>query len=97
MDGRTGDQSSQDGLRVSGSICNMAPMTRINRMFVLSDPRSEKRDLLCSRENAERVAARIFSPDSGPISVVRTRNPLQPFRVSLRPARDEQVEVVMVS
>lgn len=66
-------------------------------MFVLPDPRSEKRDRLCSRENAERVAARIFSPESGPISVVRTRNPLQPFRVSFTPARDELVEVVMVS
>ena len=66
-------------------------------MFPFPFPRSAKRDLLCSRQNAERVAARLFAAGGGPISVVRTGDLLQPHRVALVPARYEQVETVMVS
>ncbi|ASY46593.1 hypothetical protein CJD35_19150 (plasmid) [Sphingobium xenophagum] len=66
-------------------------------MFPFPFPRSAKRDLLCSRQNAERVAARLFAAGGEPISVVRIGDLLQPYRVALVPARYEQVETVMVS
>lgn len=37
---------------------------------------------LCSRENAQRVAARLFDASERPIAVVRTMNPAQPFLVA---------------
>lgn len=58
---------------------------------------SPKRLLLCSRENANRVASRLFDVQSGRISIVRTSNPLQPFRVCTSPALGDNVEVEMVS
>ncbi len=58
---------------------------------------SPKRLLLCSRENANRVASRLFDLQSGRISIVRTGNPLQPFRVCTAPSLGDHVEVEMVS
>jgi hypothetical protein len=58
---------------------------------------SPKRYLLCSRENANRVASRLFDTRMGHVSIVRTTNPLQPFRVLKTPSRDDQVEVEIVS
>ncbi|CAH0356293.1 hypothetical protein [Sphingobium sp. CECT 9361] len=60
-------------------------------------PISPKRDILCSRENALRVASRIFYAQTRPVSIIRTCDPLQPFRVSTSPGRDENVVVEMVS
>nr|WP_317893928.1 hypothetical protein [uncultured Sphingomonas sp.] len=42
---------------------------------------SPKRRALCSRENAQRVAARMVEGGLTCASVVRTGNPLQPLRV----------------
>ena len=47
---------------------------------------SPKRQLLCSRENALRVAGRIFDHSQGKVSILRTTDPLQPFRISTDPA-----------
>lgn len=58
---------------------------------------SPKRFLLCSRENAHRVASRLFDAQSGRVSIVRTGDPLQPFCVSTSPSRDAKVEVEIVS
>ena len=58
---------------------------------------SPKRYLLCSRENAHRVASQLFDAQSGRVSIVRTGNPLQPFCVSTSPACDAHVEVEIVS
>ena len=57
---------------------------------------SAKRRALCSRENAERVALQIFRQGVWPVSIVRTGNALQPFRVSTAPASDENVVVEML-
>lgn len=58
---------------------------------------SSKRSLLCSRENALRLAGRYFDGDLQPVSVIRTGDPFQPYRVSLAPAKDDHVELEMVS
>ncbi|MDX3911144.1 MAG: hypothetical protein QHC67_15190 [Sphingobium sp.] len=58
---------------------------------------SPKRRQLCSREHALRVAARIFDACAGPVSIVRTCDPLQPYRVSTSPDRRDTVELEMVS
>ncbi|QOT74551.1 hypothetical protein H5V43_22040 (plasmid) [Sphingobium fuliginis] len=57
---------------------------------------SLKRRALCSRENAERVASQIFDQGVWPVSIIRTGNALQPFRVSVAPARDDHVEVELL-
>lgn len=44
------------------------------------------RTLLCSRENADRVATHVCEETRSPVSVLRTDFPLQPFRVI--PSRD---------
>lgn len=57
--------------------------------------RSPKRDVLCSRQNAIRVAGRLQDQSDGAVSVVRTTQPLQPYRVSADPdAREEVIAVV---
>ncbi|MDR7103885.1 hypothetical protein [Croceicoccus sp. BE223] len=66
-------------------------------MFVLSPGFSPKRLLLCSRENANRVASRLFDERPGRVSIVRTANPLQPFRVCTTTVAGDHVEVEMVS
>jgi hypothetical protein len=58
---------------------------------------SAKRRILCSRDNALRVATRMFDDLARPVSVIRTGNPLQPYRVSTAPTRHEHVELAMVS
>lgn len=65
-------------------------------MSLLRPRLSPKRLLLCSRENANRVASKLFDECPARISIVRTTNPLQPFRVCTLPAIDERVEVEMV-
>lgn len=53
----------------------------------MSDPpapnRSPKRGRLCSIENANRVATRVAEHIATDTAVVKTGNPLQPFRVVL--------------
>ena len=66
-------------------------------MFAPDPGLSPKRLLLCSRENAQRVATRLFDLQPGRVSIVRTGNPLQPFRVCTMPCRGERVEVEMVA
>ena len=58
---------------------------------------SPKRQLLCSRENAVRVATRIFDQSPGKVSILRTADPLQPFRVSTGPAPPALVVLEMVA
>jgi len=58
---------------------------------------SAKRGLLCSRENAVRVASRCFDNQMTPVSIIRTGNPFQPFRVSTAPSQGDHVELVMVA
>lgn len=65
-------------------------------MHTLPKSLSAKRRALCSREIAERVALQIFRQGVWPVSIVRTGNALQPFRVSTAPASDEHVEVEML-
>ena len=55
---------------------------------------STKRLLLCSRENAARVAAQIFDQNRR-ACVVRTGHPLQPYRAVEVPTRSEEVEMVL--
>lgn len=53
----------------------------------MTDPansrRSPKRARLCSIENANRVATQVAEHTEADTAVVRTGNPLQPFRVVL--------------
>ena len=58
---------------------------------------SPKRRQLCSRENASRVASRLFDLRPGRIAVVKTGDPLQPFRVCLTPSASDEVALEMVS
>lgn len=57
-------------------------------------PMSPKRRALCSRENALRVAGRIF--DAGQHAyVIRTGDPLQPFRATATPSIRDEVETLL--
>lgn len=58
---------------------------------------SMKRAILCSRSHAHRVAGRVFDLEGGPVSVVRTDNPVQPFRVMPGDVASGVVEVEMRS
>lgn len=58
---------------------------------------SKKRQLLCSRENAMRVAARIFDQSQEKVSILRTEDPLQPFRVSTGSASHGLIVLEMVA
>lgn len=58
---------------------------------------SPNRELLCSRENALRVAGRIFDHSRGRVSILRTTDPLQPFRVSTDPASPGLIVLEMVA
>lgn len=76
-------------LHMNGTV----PMLAIQ----IPQERSTARDRLCSRPNAERVALRLFEATQHNVAVVRTANPLQPFRVILSAdVADEAVEVEMV-
>lgn len=61
------------------------------------EPLSPKRQLLCSRENALRVAGRIFDHSQGRVSILRTADPLQPFRVSTDPTSPGLIVLEMVA
>ncbi len=43
---------------------------------------SPRRLELCSRENARRVASRLFEHKRRPVAVIRTGDPLKPFHVT---------------
>jgi hypothetical protein len=58
----------------------------------MPDAPSATRDRLCNRANAERVATRLFEATRRNVAIVRTSNPLQPFRVV--PSSDVQGETV---
>ena len=53
----------------------------------MTDPvqlqRSSKRARLCSIENANRIATKVAEHVQGDTAVVKTGNPLQPFRLVL--------------
>ena len=53
---------------------------------------SPKRLLLCSRENAQRVATRLFDLQPGRVSIVRTGNPRPPFRGPAAPSGAQTFE-----
>lgn len=46
-----------------------------------TSPLSPMRSRLCSRANAQAVAARMFNAGARHVSIVRTGDPVQPFRV----------------
>ena len=58
---------------------------------------SPKRASLCSRDHALRVAERLFDTQGRKVSIIRTNDPLQPFRVSTTPRFNDHVEVEMVA
>jgi hypothetical protein len=69
----------------------------MNAALCLPDEPSPTRNRLCNRANAERVAAKLFDASGRNVAIVRTNNPLQPFRVV--PSSDvegEPIEVEMV-
>jgi hypothetical protein len=69
----------------------------MNALLLDTDPPSPTRDRLCNRANAERVAARMFDATGSNIAIVRTDNPIQPFRVlPSREADYADVELEMV-
>lgn len=62
-----------------------------------SDGPSPRRDRLCNRINAERVAVQLFETTQRNVAIVRTGNPLQPFRVlAASDVEGEEVEVEIV-
>lgn len=63
---------------------------------ILAEEMSAKRRILCSRENAQRVAARLFDVSMMPVSIIRTGNAFQPYRISTAPADGDHVELEMV-
>ncbi len=50
--------------------------------LIHSEGLSPKRHDLCSRTHAQRLAGRLMNAFGRPMTVIRTSNPLQPFRVS---------------
>ena len=55
---------------------------------------STKRLILCSRENALRVAGQIFD-EGRHACVIRTGHPLQPYRAAATASRWDEVETVL--
>lgn len=66
-------------------------------MTAQPDPQnlSLKRKMLCNRLNAQRVASRMFDNGAHHVSIVRTTNPLQPFRVVPEIVDGPEVELEM--
>lgn len=64
---------------------NLLPAARLNpsqKATIMSSPsRSPKRQTLCSRANADRVAYQLCDTTEESIAVVRTGDDLQPYRV----------------
>lgn len=56
---------------------------------------SPKRKMLCNRLNAQRVASRMFDSGAHHVSIVRTTNPMQPFRVVPEIVDGPEVELEM--
>ena len=54
---------------------------------------SLRRLQLCSRENAHRVANRLFEHKRRPVGVIRTDNPMKPFHVTDEATYGYHVEV----
>lgn len=54
---------------------------------------SVRRLELCSRENAHRVANRLFEHKRRPVAVIRTGNPMKPFHVTDEQTYGDHVEV----
>ncbi len=54
---------------------------------------SPRRGQLCSRENARRVAARMFEHKRRPVAVIRTGDPMKPFHVTDEEELNAHVEV----
>lgn len=54
---------------------------------------SRRRQELCSREHAQRIADRLFDHKRRPVAVIRTGNPLKPFHVTDENPADGVVEV----
>src|SRR3546814_10656587 len=82
----------------SSDVCS-SDLERDQVMTTAIDRRclSPKRQLLCSRENALRVASRIFDHSQGKVSILRTTDPLQPFRISTDPASSGLIVLEMVA
>lgn len=59
---------------------------------------STARARLCSTEHARRVADRLFDTERRDISIIRTVDPLQPFRViRSSDVRDRSAEIVVIT
>ena len=56
---------------------------------------SPRRNALCSRLNAQRVAGRLLDRLGQPMAVISTGNPLQPFRVANCSERGSEGRVVV--
>lgn len=95
MDRRTANEGSQNDLRVTFTSCDN-PLVMRSAMTQSASVQifSTKRLLLCSRENAARVAAQIFDQNRR-ACVVRTGHPLQPYRAVEVPTRSDEVEMVL--
>ena len=50
--------------------------------ILTATPLSTRRQELCSREHAQRVAGRLFDQNRRPVAVIRTGDPLKPFHVT---------------
>jgi len=56
-------------------------------------PLSRRRQELCSREHAQRIAGRLFDEKRRPVAVIRTGDPLKPFHVTDDDPSDGVVEI----
>lgn len=57
------------------------------------DDLSPRRQELCSRENARRVASRLFDAKRRLVAVIRTGDPMKPFHVTDEVAGGAHIEV----
>jgi hypothetical protein len=55
---------------------------------------SSKRAILCSREHAARLADRVFNSTQR-ACIIRTGDPIQPYRVAATAIPPEEVEVLL--
>ncbi len=62
-----------------------------------ASPQSAKRQILCSRRHAHRIAGHLLDATGEPVSLVRTGDPLQPFRVMRGDVASGTVELEMRS
>lgn len=66
-------------------------------MIAFHDPSapSPKRRALCSRLNAQRIAARMVDNGTNCVSIIRTGHPLQPLRIVAESVDSPDVELEM--